>query len=219
MVDIYLENATEVRGYGLTLDYKPEVLEFLDATPGKGNVLSKAGGATPLFLVVSNPDRPGQVWIANALADSKLAQGDGLLASFSFRTRGRFSGPSLPISFSGVELLDAQLRLNSVSAENLTKQIQLVPGQNQLAQNYPNPFNAVTCISYQLAQPAFVTLKVYNLSGQLVRTLVKEKKPAGWHSVRWDGRDSSGRAVASGIFFYHLTASEFVTTRRMLLLR
>jgi hypothetical protein len=218
-VELSVKNATELRGYGLILDYEPEALEFLGATPGKNNLLNKAGGSTPLFLVVSNPDRPGQVWIANALADSKPAQGNGLLVSFSFRTRGRLSGSSLPIGLSGVELFDAQLRLNSVSAENLTKQIRLVPGQNRLAQNYPNPFNAVTCINYQLAQPAFTTIKVYNLSGQLVRTLVKEKKPAGWYSVRWDGRDSSGRTVASGIYFYHISAGEFSKVHKLLLLK
>jgi hypothetical protein len=218
-VELSVENATELRGYGLTLDYEPKALEFLGATPGKNNLLNKAGGSTPLFLVVSNPDRPGQVWIANALADSKPAEGNGLLASLSFRTRGRLSGSSLPISLSMLELFDAQLRLNSVSGENLTKQIRLVPGQNRLAQNYPNPFNAVTCINYQLAQPAFTTIKVYNLSGQLVRTLVKEKKPAGWYSARWDGRDNSGRAVASGIYFYHLSAGGFLQVRKMLLLK
>jgi hypothetical protein len=218
-VELSVENATELRGYGLTLDYDSQSLEFLGATPGKNNLLNKAGGSTPLFLVVSNPDRPGQVWIANALADSKPAEGNGLLASLSFRTRGRLSGSSLPISLSMLELFDAQLRLNSVSGENLTKQIRLVPGQNRLAQNYPNPFNAVTCINYQLAQPAFTTIKVYNLSGQLVRTLVKEKKPAGWYSARWDGRDNSGRAVASGIYFYHLSAGGFLQVRKMLLLK
>ncbi|MCK4418056.1 MAG: T9SS type A sorting domain-containing protein, partial [Candidatus Latescibacteria bacterium] len=218
-VEFSVENVTELRGYGLTLDYDSQSLEFLGATAGEDNLLNKAAGATPLFLVVSNPDKPGQVWIANAVSDSKLAKGEGLLASLSFRTRSRPSDSPLPITFSAVELFDAQLHLNSVSAENLMKQLQLVPGQNRLAQNYPNPFNAVTCISYQLAQPAFVTLKVYNLSGQLVKMLVKENKPAGWHSERWDGRNSSGRTVASGIYFYHFTASEFSKVRKMLLLK
>ncbi len=218
-VELSVENAAELRGYGLTLDYEPEVLEFLGAAPGKDNLLNKAGGSTPLFLVISNPDRPGQVWIANALADFKLAQGKGLLASLSFRTRGRLSGSSLPVRLSGVELFDAQLRLNSLFGENLMKQIQLLPAETRLVQNCPNPFNAATCISYQLAQPTFVTLKVYNLSGQLVKTLVKEEKPAGWHSVRWDGRDSSGRAVASGIYLCHFTAGEFSKVHKMLLLK
>ncbi len=218
-VELSVENATELQGYGLTLDYDSQSLEFLGATAGKENLLNRLGGSTPLLLVVSNPDRPGQVWIANALVESKSAQGDGLLATLSFRTRGRLSGSSMPISLSGVEFFDAQLRPNSVSAENLTKQIQLVPGQNRLAQNYPNPFNAATCINYQLAQPALVTLKVYNLSGQLIRTLAKENKPAGWYSVRWDGRDSSGRAVASGIYFYHISAGEFSNVHKLLLLK
>jgi len=157
--------------------------------------------------------------VSNALGGSKLAQGDGLLASLSFRTQGRLSGSLLPVRLSGVELFDAQLHLNCLFGENLMKQIQLLPAQTRLVQNCPNPFNAATCISYQLAQPTFVTLKVYNLSGQLVKTLVKEEKPGGWHCVRWDGRDSSGRAVASGIYLCHFTAGDFSKVHKMLLLK
>ncbi|RKY68366.1 MAG: hypothetical protein DRQ02_04525 [Candidatus Latescibacterota bacterium] len=94
-----------------------------------------------------------------------------------------------------------------------------MPAETRLVQNCPNPFNAATCTSYQLAQPAFVTLKLYNLSGQLVKTLVRGEKPAGWHSVGWDGRDSSGRAGASGIYLCHFTAGEFSKVHKMLPLK
>lgn len=94
-----------------------------------------------------------------------------------------------------------------------------------LFQNYPNPFNAGTSISYQLSEGSFVRLRVYDPSGQLVRTLVEEEQRAGNHIARWDGRDNSGRDVASGVYLYRLRAhtglgrEDIAQTRRMVLLR
>ena len=85
---------------------------------------------------------------------------------------------------------------------------------------YPNPFSSTTTISYQLPVNADVTLKVYNMLGQEVRTLINENKPAGEHSVVWDGKDSSGQRVISGICFYSLKLdNNYAITNRMLLLK
>jgi uncharacterized repeat protein (TIGR01451 family) len=75
------------------------------------------------------------------------------------------------------------------------------PLSNYLGSNYPNPFNPTTTITYGLATQARVSIAIYNINGSLVRTLVSEDKPAGWYTVNWDGRDQSGRAVASGVYF------------------
>jgi hypothetical protein len=88
-----------------------------------------------------------------------------------------------------------------------------------LAQNFPNPFNPTTRISFGLAAPANVSLRIYDASGRLVRVLLEGARPAGNYSELWDGRDSGGRAVASGIYFYRLTAGAFTETRKMALLR
>ena len=95
----------------------------------------------------------------------------------------------------------------------------LTPRSYSLSQNFPNPFNPATDISYQLPHRARVLLKVYNTLGQRVRTLIDEEKEAGSHSTRWDGKDALGEMVASGIYFYRLTAGEFAETRKMVLLR
>jgi serine protease len=94
-----------------------------------------------------------------------------------------------------------------------------VPQEFWLEQNYPNPFNPATLISWQLAVGKEVKLKIFNLLGQEVRTLVNERQEAGYHSAVWDGRDDSGNQVASGIYLYRIKAGEFVSIRKMVFLR
>jgi len=88
-----------------------------------------------------------------------------------------------------------------------------------LHQNFPNPFNPTTEISFSLSQATYVRLKVYNIMGQQVATIVDRFMEAGTHSVTFDSRDGSGRPVASGIYFYRLEAGEFVETKKMVLLK
>ncbi len=88
-----------------------------------------------------------------------------------------------------------------------------------LSQNYPNPFNPSTVIRYQLAGNSKVSLKIYNLLGQEVRTLINTFQNAGEHSVIWDGRNHLGHAASSGIYIYRLKAGSFMQSRKMLLVR
>jgi photosystem II stability/assembly factor-like uncharacterized protein len=90
----------------------------------------------------------------------------------------------------------------------------------QLGQNFPNPFNPRTTISYDLRGPARVSLKIYDVSGHLVRVLRDGvAETAGHHEVTWEGRDRAGRGVAAGVYFYRLQAGPYVGTRRMLLVK
>jgi len=104
------------------------------------------------------------------------------------------------------------------------------PVSSSLSQNYPNPFNSNTAISYQLSairdqlsadggRPSAVTLRVYNIAGQLVRTLVDERQGAGNHSVLWDGKNGEGEKVGSGVYIYKLRVGDRVLSRKMVLLR
>ena len=83
----------------------------------------------------------------------------------------------------------------------------------------PNPFNPSTVIGYQLPEAGLVRLAVYNLLGQEVRVLVNERMEAGWFTSTWDGTDNLGRSVASGIYLYRIQAGDFLTSRRMMLLK
>jgi hypothetical protein len=93
------------------------------------------------------------------------------------------------------------------------------PRFTKLAQNYPNPFNPSTTIKFELKEKGFVTLKVYDASGRLVRTLVEGERDAAAHSVDWDGANDRGGAVASGIYFYKMETKGFGQTKKMVLLR
>ncbi len=109
--------------------------------------------------------------------------------------------------------------------ENLQKLLaSLIPEETALLANYPNPFNPETWIPYQLAESAEVTLTIYDMNGGVVRYLAVGHQAAGMYQNRsraayWDGRNQLGESVASGLYFYTLTAGDFSATRRMLILK
>ena len=149
------------------------------------------GPASPSILAIDSIDRldPAliQAWIARAQVED-----DGSLA---FRE--------------GIAYLQSLLAL-------------LIPEKTALLPNYPNPFNPETWIPYQVSEPAEVTVRIYSVNGVLVRTLALGQTPAGIYQSRsraayWDGRNDVGESVASGIYFYTLTASDFTATRKMLI--
>ena len=132
-----------------------------------------------------------------------------------------------PNPFIGVQSLQY-----TVTAEDVKRSlIQLpelvtyeIPSETQLLRNYPNPFNPETWIPYRLAEDAFVTLIIYDQTGHVVRTLdVGHQVAAVYESrskaVYWDGRNNVGERVASGVYFYHLSAGDFSATRKMLILK
>ena len=99
-----------------------------------------------------------------------------------------------------------------------------VPINTVLLPNYPNPFNPETWIPYELSKSAEVTLTIYNMRGQMIRQLKLGHKPAGVYrnrsrAIHWDGRNNIGEKVATGVYFYQLTAGDFTATRKMLILK
>ena len=99
-----------------------------------------------------------------------------------------------------------------------------IPAETELLSNYPNPFNPETWIPYRLAEDAFVTLTIYDLHGQVVRTLDVGHQVAAVYegrskAVYWDGRNGLGEQVASSVYFYHLSAGDYSATRKMVILK
>lgn len=115
-----------------------------------------------------------------------------------------------------------RIDLNQTSLDHTTDPL---PAQFTLEQNYPNPFNPTTNIEFQIppgGRSAFgsVELKVYDINGRLVKTLLNEPLSAGFHSVVWNGKNDNGQRVASGLYFYQLKAGEkFQQVRKMMLIR
>ena len=108
-----------------------------------------------------------------------------------------------------------RLRPGVVSVQTSPK----VPQTFNLAQNFPNPFNPTTTIQYTLPQRAKVLLKIYDVLGNEIRTLVDKTQSPGLKSVVWDSRDNNGKSVSSGIYFYQLKSGKIVQTKRMILLK
>ncbi len=88
-----------------------------------------------------------------------------------------------------------------------------------LINNYPNPFNPTTKIHFNLKEEGFTQLNIYNLKGQLVRTLKAEQMNAGTHIIEWDGKDDSGRTATTGIYFYKLQTADYSGTRKMIMMK
>ena len=181
----------------------------------------------------------GQRVSANSPED---LNGDGVVSILDLilaaRGLGNTTAPAAPAV--GVESVDAttikvwlaQARLEDDGSLTFKQGIEiletllasLTPEETALLANYPNPFNPETWIPYQLAQSAEVTLTIYDMNGQLVRRLAVGHRAAGIYRSRnraayWDGRNQLGEPVASGLYFYTLTADEFTATRRMLILK
>ena len=100
----------------------------------------------------------------------------------------------------------------------------LIPKETALLPNYPNPFNPETWIPYRLVEDAFVTLTIYDGNGQVVRTLDVGHQIAAFYESRtkaiyWEGKNEFGEEVASGIYFYNLTADDYSATRKMLIIK
>jgi hypothetical protein len=117
-----------------------------------------------------------------------------------------------PNSEADVILSDMEIDAHSGKAEG-------IPQNFALSQNYPNPFNPSTTIRFQVpaGDPQVIILRVFNLQGQLVTTLVNGIYRPGTHSTTWDGKDSQGILAASGIYHYQLQAGKTVLVKRMLL--
>jgi len=107
-----------------------------------------------------------------------------------------------------------------IYANGTTEVILPRPEVATLAQNYPNPFNPCTTIRYVLPEPSAVCLRIYDVSGRLVRELVRDVAAvAGRHETTWNGQDDSGQMVAAGVYFYQLEAGAFSETKRMTLVK
>ncbi|MCD4796021.1 MAG: lamin tail domain-containing protein, partial [Candidatus Cloacimonetes bacterium] len=100
---------------------------------------------------------------------------------------------------------------NDAYVEHVDAETFLVPLKTELTGNYPNPFNPETNISFALEEAGKVTLEIYNIKGEKVRTLVKGDLEAAYHNVTWNGKDNSGRKVASGVYFYKMKTGKYIS--------
>jgi hypothetical protein len=170
-------------------------------------IVSDANEAKGIFTIVVLNTEGGQI-----------AKGSGAALNIAISAIGdKFDGVG------EISLLNAEFD-EGVSAEISREALSpkaLLPKAFAMSQNYPNPFNPSTTIAYDIPEGdnVHVQLNVYNMRGQLVRTLVDESKSEGSYQIQWDGSDNYGRRVSSGVYFYRIKAGEFSKTRKMVILK
>jgi hypothetical protein len=149
--------------------------------------------------------------------------GSGPVLDFKFTPvkKGRVSGQDF-ITFSSAEFYDGITY--EIKPVNWIVSSNVVPTSYELLQNYPNPFNPETWIPFSLPQSSDVFIKIYDMSGQIIRSLDLGRKPAGFHFTKdkaayWDGKNRQGESVASGIYFYQLQTSKFSVVKKMVILK
>ena len=104
-------------------------------------------------------------------------------------------------------------------SEFTLKKITEIPLLYSVSQIYPNPFNPKTTISYELPEHSNVSIIIYDLLGQTVKTLVNKYEEPGYKSVTWDGMDSLGKPVTAGLYIYQIKSDSFIDVRKMALLK
>jgi hypothetical protein len=110
-------------------------------------------------------------------------------------------------------------KLDKIQVEIVYGQTPAVPLDFVLFQNYPNPFNPVTTVKFQVPQTSDVTVDIYNMLGQKIRTLFSSQVQRGNYSVQWDGTNDAGVKMSSGTYIYRMTAGSFVQSKKMVLLK
>jgi len=152
-----------------------------------------------------------------AFAAAEAGTGSGAIAEIRLILVGPYEDLSDLLVLDRVNLNDGEIAVQMVGHEPST------PAPYRISQNYPNPFNPGTTITYTLPEPAQVRLAIYNFAGQWVRTLIENEQGPGEHAAHWDGLDSGGQPVSSGVYLYRvevrMSGGTHETTRKMLLIR
>jgi hypothetical protein len=190
---------------------KLEFLGWTEAAGYAGETMATEtvrDGHREVFVGVLNPD---------------AAAGDATVGTAEFRV---VSDQQMALTNDDLALVTADLLSStdqrstlSLSSLAVRRSVSSVAYKNELAQNYPNPFNPTTTISFSLARATDANLSIYDVSGALVKSLHSGRAERGIHRIVWDGKSNGGQPVASGVYFYKLTAGSFTDTRKMTILK
>lgn len=212
---------------GFSLNFDMEALTFKEVILGSG-----ATGAT--LNVNTSQIANGRVGVALALsAGRKFSAGTYPLVRVIVTVNSNTHADSTRLEF-GDQLIArevVEVNANTLPAAwiggtfaiekttSVEETAGKVPSSFELGANYPNPFNPETTIAYAIPVQVHVTLRIYNLQGQLVRTLVDEQKSPGYYRIVWDGRNDAGIKVSSGLYLYTIIAGNFKATKKMVMLK
>ncbi len=237
-VKLYLANDKGMAGCSIPLSF---------AAPGSDiecTAISFEGSRVEHFMVKednwNNDSKKLLIGLIRAMDENisdVLPAGEGLVATLYFESKEGLCVPELKItswplsagelyfdlvdetghSTSSIKAKDGDIAIRETGSGAAIDDVK--PSHFELKGNRPNPFNPETVLEFQLPQESPVTLTVYNVLGQVVKTLVDDVLPAGNHAVKWDGTSDQGHEVSSGVYFYRIKAGDFESTQKMTLLR
>jgi hypothetical protein len=206
--EVMLEKDLYVAGVQLTISYNPLAMK-----PGVPQTTKRSAGFELAYAI-----KEGELKILlYSTAGDFLAPETGSIIHIPLESSGRVNSKITDALLARIDGQEYPVTIRSMGPLKVADQ--QLPGTYMLFQNYPNPFNPNTEISFALPMAAYATLRIYDILGREVATLVGDSKEAGYHTVTWDGRNIDGREVASGVYFYLLVAGDFQETKRMLLLK
>jgi hypothetical protein len=168
-------------------------------------------------IVILKWNNPEPVTVSISSINSIVFPGDTTLLireSVGTAIGGYAIVPVFSVSLDSIQQISFQASVTGVKKLNY-----IVPKQFSVSQNYPNPFNPGTIINYALPKSSLVTIKISNILGQEVKTLVNGVQQAGNYSVQWNGDNNFGRLVASGVYLYRVEAGQNVKTMKMMYLK
>ncbi|MBM3713376.1 MAG: T9SS type A sorting domain-containing protein [Actinobacteria bacterium] len=180
---------------------------------GKKEMILKKGDGKGLFIYDVVNNSAVFEWTESQLYSVKFialtdVNGDGKLELIFLARLGEF-GDSYKTYIYSTSALTSSVKISQDD----------IPNNYKLSQNYPNPFNPSTTIEYEISQPENVKINIYDVTGRLIKELVKEQKNIGRYSVVWNGKDDSGNMVASGNYFYQIIIGDFAHAKKMILLK
>lgn len=220
ILPLYLTNGEEIAGFEFTISDDSAAVKIDSVRPS-----GRAAGFTAVH-------RNNKV-ILFSLTGSSVAAGEDKIAdifatlnreNLSGADTVRFTAGTILADRAGESLKDLQTIAGVIFNDlisGIDKQNGLLPADYALRQNYPNPFNSTTVLKYELPETAEIELIIYNNQGQIVRVLGSGRREAGTHQIRWDGRNDTGRLVASGVYLctFRVRGKNIVLNRKMIFLR
>ncbi|MFC1729560.1 FlgD immunoglobulin-like domain containing protein, partial [candidate division KSB1 bacterium] len=210
-IKVWARGVDDLFGYDYTLVYDKSKLELVDDGIEEGGFMATRPGFSETVFFTKSTARGTKVISGLKGQGDGYVAGDGVITRLRFRSRVQDERPA-------VELVSVKLANSDADIQRLSD-VRPVPEKFHLSQNYPNPFNPETKIRFQLPRNAHVSLKVYNILGQEVATLVNRDMESGFHSLNWNGRNNAGVRVASGVYIYELRTAEFSMAKKMLLIK
>jgi len=210
-VKIWARNVDDLFGYDYVLSFDASKYQLVEGGISEGSFLRSRSGSSRTIFFTKDANKGTRVVNMLLGRNGEILSGDGVVTVLTFKSLVGGERPD-------IQLYDVKVGNSNAEMRHLGD-VSQVPSEYKMAQNYPNPFNPETKIRFELPKNSLVTMKVYNILGQEVKTLINTEMKAGFHAIKWNGRNNYGVRVASGVYIYEIRTPEFTMAKKMLMIK